>query len=295
MCCDNPIELDCVSSCGNIILPIAITIDHTVKTSFNGSVFNVDFALNQSNYPVLSKENLNEDYTYTFGVYDASGDNVGCYKLSIHPTAICCGDELVSTTNVVADYATFNSDAFLELYIGSGNQYGYECISAEYNGTKLNISNSVMWFDEINLEETPVQIAPRDTIVAHDNVGGILQYSGSWLTFLESLQIADYLTFRSSPFKDFSLNTNKGEKNFPLTEMQIAVSLNGTDWGIYGEGFQIEYSKGATFKFTVKFWYRVGTNDATAISGHTIVFKDDYYSIDGGIVYPANKREIQSV
>ena len=295
MCCDNPTDLGCFSSCGNIILPIASTVDYTVKTSFNGSVFEVDFALNQSNYLVLDKTNLNEDYSYTFGVYNASGTIAACYKLKIHPTAICCGDELISTTNVVADYATFNSDDFLTLFIGAGNQYGYECISSEYNGAALDISTSVMWFDSVDIGNIPVQTAPRDTIAAHDNVGGILQYSGSWLTFLTSLQIADYLTFRPSPYRDFSTTTNKGEKNFPLNEMQATVSVNGTDWGVYGEGFQIEYPKGATFKLTVKFWYRVGTNDATALAGHTIVFKDDYYSIDGGIVYPANKREIQSV
>lgn len=295
MCCDNPIELDCVSSCGNIIIPVAITIDHTIKTSFNGSVFNVDFALNSDNYPVVNKSNLNEDYVYVFGIYDVADTLTGCYKLQIHPTAICCENEMISTTNVVADYATFNSDAFLDLYVGIGNQYGYECIAAEYNGTKLNISSSVMWFDEVNLEETPVQIAPRDTITAHDNVGGVLQYSSSWLTFLDSLQITEYLIFRPSPFKDFSVNTYKGEKTFPWNEIQTPVGLNGSTWSVYGEGFQIELSKGATFKFTVKFWYRVGTNDATAVAGHTIVFKDDYYSIDGGIVYPANKREIQSV
>lgn len=307
MCCDNPIELDCVSSCGNIILPIAATIDHTVKTSFNGSVFNVDFALNQSNYPVLSKENLNEDYTYTFGVYDASGDNVGCYKLSIHPSAVCCGDELVSTTNVVADYACFNSDDYLTNMTGSGRQYGYECILAKYNGESVD-TGSIQWFDSPDIQHVPIQTSPRDTIPFHDTDTGsvYLSYDKNWIDFLNSLPIADNLTFRTSPFTDGVIST-KTVNGTPYTQQRADIYYPTENFGqnshdpiapsahTYGEGFQIESVKGSNFILHIKCWYRVGTNDATAVIGHSIIYRDDSYTVDGATIYPANKREIQSV
>lgn len=308
MCCDNPTDLGCFSSCGNIILPIASTVDYTVKTSFNGSVFEVDFALNQSNYLVLDKTNLNEGYTYTFGVYNASGTIVGCYKLKIHPTAICCGDELVSTTNVLADYACFNSDDFLGTFVGSGNQYGYECIAAKYNGEQVD-TGSIQWFNNVATQQVPIQVSPRDTIPFHntDDPGGDhLSYDANWIDFLKSLPIANKLTFRTSPYTEgvsITKNINGGNYTQQRADINYPYQIFGNtshnpldaNANTYGEGFQIESVKGSNWAFTIKCWYRVGSDDNTAVIGHTVIYRDDSYTVDGATIYPANKREIQSV
>lgn len=306
MCCENPIELDCVSSCGDIIIPLAITADYTIKTSFLGSVFNVDFALNSSSYAVIDKTNLNEDYVYTFGVYNASNVLSGCYQIKIHPSAVCCEDGIISSTHVVADYACFNSDHYLAQFIIDGYQYGYECTFAKFNG-KIYDNIPVQWFALTDINRVPVQVAPRDTISAHDtdNPGTqFLSYDRHWIDFLESLPIAEKLIFRTSPFtegvvKDITYNgtlyaQQRRDANYPkdiFGELSIPIGANGT----YGEGFQIECAKGDQFILTIKCWYRVGTDNDSAVLGHTVTYRDDSYTVDGAILYPANKREFQHV
>jgi hypothetical protein len=90
MCCDSPITLPCITKCDSLVIPMAITDQHTIKTSFNGAMFNIAFLLNASDYAVCNMENMNEDYTYIIGVYDSTGSTVGCYKIEIKPNALCC-------------------------------------------------------------------------------------------------------------------------------------------------------------------------------------------------------------
>lgn len=306
MCCENPIELDCVSSCGDIIIPLAITADYTIKTSFLGSVFNVDFALNASSYAVIDKTNLNEDYVYTFGVYNASNVLSGCYQIKIHPSAVCCEAGIISSTHVVADYACFNSDDFLTQFVGNGNQYGYECTFAKFNG-KIYDNIPVQWFALTDINRVPVQVAPRDTISAHntDNPAtNFLSYDRNWIDFLQSLPIAEKLIFRTSPFTDgviVDTVVNSGtfinqqrDANYPYNN--IGGSSPVDNFGAtYGEGFQIECAKGDQFILTIKCWYRVGTDNDSAVLGHTVTYRDESYTVDGAILYPANKREFQHV
>lgn len=98
MCCDNPIDLGCISSCDDLVLPVAITTSHTIKTTFNGTDITLSFTLVASDHPKVSKTYLNEDYIHTLVIYDASGVEFKCYRLSITPGVGCCGETITPTT-----------------------------------------------------------------------------------------------------------------------------------------------------------------------------------------------------
>jgi len=296
MCCDNPTDLGCVSQCDLLVLPVAVTELFTIKTTFNNAVMELDFAINDDDYAVVSQTDLNENYSYVIGVYNAAGTNVGCYKVRIEPGGDCCTPSTdVSTTRILADYATLNSDTFLSDYTALDRSYGYRCTAAKYNGVSLS-TGTAMTFDSSNIgiATVPVQVAPRDTIPGHDTSNGsfFLQHDANWITFLQSLPIADYLTFRTSPFSGSSNPNPLGQDEwFP----EAIMRLKGppvTDLRLYGEGFQIERNYPSTFSFTIDYLYF--EDNVTETIGHTIVFTDQGYWIDGAKVWPANMRIIQS-
>lgn len=296
MCCDNPTDLGCISQCDLLILPIAATELYTVKTTFNGSVLPLDFALNSDDYPVVSQTDLNENYSYVIGVYNASGTNVGCYKVRIEPSSTCCEPSTdVSQTRILADYATLNSDTFLTNYTALDKKYGYRCTAAMYNGVSLGTGDSVRYgSSDLAIAKVPVQVSPRDTIPEHDtnNVNLHIQYDSNWITFLQSLPIADYLTFSTSPFSGSSqINPLGKDRDFPDAIMG-ALKAPLYDPSIYGEGFQIERNYPSTFSFTIQYLYY--DDLVTETIGHTIRFTESGYWIDGAKVYPANMRIIKT-
>lgn len=294
MCCDDPIELECKSSCQDVILPYAATENHTVKTEFNGALVPLTFVLNASNYPVIDRSLLNENYTHIIGVYNASGTNVACYKITIHPSAICCEGENIQGERFLADYANINSEPFLLHYIGEGYTYGYRCTDASYCGQYV-ANGDEMIFTEVDDQRIPVQTAPRDTIPDHDTNSGSfhLTYDANWITFLESLPIAEHLTFRVSPFTGrHTLGYNHPDHAYPAVIADAGTVDPITEEKVtYGEGFQIEWKKGAKFSFTIEFLYKRG--EYTEV-GHTMTFRDDAYYINGAKVYPANLRTIKT-
>jgi len=296
MCCDNPTDLGCISQCDLLILPIAATDLYTVKTTFNGSVLPLDFALNSDDYPVVSQTDLNENYSYVIGVYNASGTNVGCYKVRIEPSGTCCEPSTeVSQTRILADYATLNSDTFISNYVILGKKYGYRCTAAMYNGVSLGTGDAMSFGSEdLDIAKVPVQVFPRDTIPEHDtdNANQHIQYDRNWITFLQTLPIADYLTFSVSPFSGSSqINPLGQDRDFPDAIMSVKQSVPSTDMNLYGEGFQIERNYPSTFSFTIQYLYF--DDLVTEAIGHTIRFTESAYWVDGAKVYPANMRIIK--
>jgi hypothetical protein len=293
MCCDNPIELECISSCDDLVLPYTVTESFTVKTTFNGAQFNVPFVANSNSKPVLDKSDLNEDYTYIFGIYNSAGTNVACYKIRINPVAICC-DEDTALEKVIMDVVNLNSDTFLTYWAGAGNHYKYQCVACTYNGKQLDLGIAKKC-TSTDLAYVAVQVAPRDTIPEHttDNYPtDFLTYDKRFIDFLNTLEIADYLTFSPSPFGGSNGSGPLADRGYPSSEVEAATDplANNT---LYGEGFQIEYPKDAEFSFTIEFSYSPGTTEY--IVGHTVVYKHDSYYIDGAKVFPANMRIIPNV
>ena len=304
-CCNNPIELNCITKCDLLVIPVAVTSLYTIKTEFNGILINLDFAINNSNYAVIDISELNEDYFYTIGVWNASGTQAGCYKVKIMPSSQCCDTPStdVTTKRILADYVTLNSDNFLTDWVALGKAYGYRCTSASYNGVSVNTGDKMIFSGTENLH-IAVQTAPRDTIPEHDTNNGSfwLTYDKNWIDFLQSLPIADYLTFSTSPFSG-AINTAHEvikDHGYPEDETMI-IATNEVANIVYGEGFMIERNYPSTFTFTVEYIYAEGGAFATVENpygvetvGHTIVFRDDAYFIDGGKIYPANTRVIQA-
>lgn len=151
------------------------------------------------------------------------------------------------------------------------------------------------------IQPTPVQVDPRNTIPAHNNVGGILQHDKNWIDFLNSLPISDHLIFRTSPFRDYSLTNHKGEQYFPKSNVAQPYSLNGNNLVSYGEGFQIEWAKSIEWEFKINFLYVIGGSaigdpkniDPDRIRiGHTVVFNNLFMLIDGAKLYNYNLRTI---
>jgi hypothetical protein len=307
MCCDNPIDLGCKNKCEGIIIPLACTLDYTIKASFNGVNLPIEFSLGASNYPHLDMSDLNEDYTFQIGVFNQLGINVGCYKVKLSGSGSCCEVALSDGFKVLSDYANFNSDDFLANHVGSGYQYGYECEWSKYNDLQLGSSGGITWFDSTDIQRVPIQVAPRDTISAHNTDNPLtlfLSYDKNWIDFLNTLKIATKVDFRTSPFTDgvtvdvvvngiTELNQHR-DANYPSVNLGNANPVD-TYGSTYGEGFQIEYNKGNTFAFKINFYYRNGVDVDSQILGHSIIYRDSSYEVDGAILYPHNTRTIQIV
>jgi hypothetical protein len=308
MCCDNPTKLGCVSICGTLILGISVTESYTIKSEFNGAAFNVGFTINEDGHAVIDKSDLNDDYTYTFAVYDELSILQGCYSATITPQMECCDE--IEGVKTISDYACFNSDAWLTEFVAEGYEYGYKCIAAKYNGDNVGTGETLgneglVWYSSPNILKVPVQESPRDTIAAHTDAGVTgLSYDKNFIDFLNSLPIADFLTFRTSPFtNDVRVDQVFGgptyenqyrDVNYPLTEISQPINIAVVqDGATYGEGFQIEFKKCATWSFIIECWYRDSADqDNTAEIGHTVVYRDNNYVIDGATIYPANTRTI---
>lgn len=122
------------------------------------------------------------------------------------------------STMVVADYPTFNSSEFINTLNGP-DEYSYRCIYAEYNGNLLGNGSLTTYTGATkDIRLVPVQIAPNITIPAHDTLA--LSYDHNWIAFLQSLPIADYLDFDTSPFKDGGGLAGHPDIDYPLSKLQ---------------------------------------------------------------------------
>lgn len=94
-CCQNPTKLGCYCSCDTVTIPLEDYEPNEVYVSFdfngaNRKVLVTD--VSDTGQPLLDLKGMdfNEDYYYTFGVYDrATSELLGCYQIKVSP---CAGD-----------------------------------------------------------------------------------------------------------------------------------------------------------------------------------------------------------
>jgi hypothetical protein len=101
MCCDNPIDLGCFTSCDGIVTNIASTCTqhYTVSYNFNGAVINYSFTDKGNGFVTIPSGFFNDSSSTTFAVYDNAGEQIGCFKakISVGILKIESGDTLTST------------------------------------------------------------------------------------------------------------------------------------------------------------------------------------------------------
>lgn len=196
----------------------------------------------------------------------------------------CCESDL----NIVADYVTFNSDGFL-VGMDPNDEYRYQCTYAEFNGIALPIGSRMDFRgDDIQIDWVPIQTPPFDTIPAH-NVDNGLAYDKNWLTFLNSLPIAGFIQFDTSPFHDNGGTIGYPDLGFPNDEIGSVISLFGDDVSVYGEGFQIRRKQKDTFRFDIEYSYYDHSTQVVTV-GHLISFTHEGMTIDGAFVPKANAK-----
>lgn len=196
----------------------------------------------------------------------------------------CNVSDYYNSEVTIADYATFNSDFFLNTFCIEGRGYGYNCSRAEINGSELGTGDR-MNFYKPDTRRIPIQEGERITIPNHDTdtEEAHLSYDHNFITFLQSLPIAKFLKFRTSPFN--YINAEVVDAGFPTENINGEITEAVTSQAIYGEGFQIEYPKDTTFEIEVEFHYFSGGSWSRQ---HVIKFKHRNYEIDGGDVAAAN-------
>lgn len=87
MCCDNPINLGCVSSCESVTTDFVVTCSgaYTIQYEFNGATISYTMQANEG-FLTIPAGVFNEDYNTTFKVKDMSGQVIGCYKVNVTPS-----------------------------------------------------------------------------------------------------------------------------------------------------------------------------------------------------------------
>lgn len=281
MCCDNPIELTCQSSCDEIVLPVVVLSTAKIYTTFNGVKLPIEFSINSSNYAVIDRRSLNEDYNYTFGVYNAANTQIGCYKLDIKPSATCCTSTFEGD-KIIQDVCALNSNVFLDILITEGGTYGYEMTGITFDGVALPDSERQSYIS-MDVIDIPVQAAPFDTIAEHDEDNKPtkwLTYDNNLISFLSSTPIAAYMDFKVTPF-----GAQKDDRGYPLSIVET-LTIDITDIQteiVYGQGFQQVFPENSRFTFTLKHYYN-------GLLWHQLTYTERGYTVDGGFVYPQNRR-----
>lgn len=297
MCCDNPIKLDCITSCDALILPFAISAGHIIRTSYLGAEFNCEFSINSDGYAIVHKANLNEDYAYVFSI-TLNGVDAACYQIKINPSAICCEKD-DSLEHVIMDVTALNSDNFLNGFCDEiGYGYGYDCAYAIYNEQGIALGDNKALFFSTNVQRIPVQTAPRDTIPDHsvNTEPSHLSYDKNLLDFLQALPSNEKVQFNISPFKGTVNPAGDGstvDSGWPVTILDGVLDPLSTN-KVYGTGLQLEFPKNATFAIKINFIY-IALDGVTETIGHSIIYTEKGYYIDGALVYPANVRIIANV
>ena len=199
----------------------------------------------------------------------------------------------------VSDYATFNSDMWLNTFTTEMKaKYAYQIISCSFNGNPVDMGEK-QTFNTTNQTDVPVQSAPYNTIPAHnidDPYGMHLTYDQNWIEFLTSNPISEFLTFRPSPWKQYLDGGSgyTGEQNYPIDNLRANMFILGefSDITVYGEGFQIDCLLTDTFSIEVEYSYIDHANNEVA--AHTIEFTEAGMYIDGAYI-PAAHTKIYSV
>lgn len=197
----------------------------------------------------------------------------------------CIISDYVNNNVTISDYATFNSDSFLTDLCNLGGAYGYKCINAAYNGNDITVDPAIALFTTVDVDRIPFQTGDRITIPNHNE--DFLSYDKNWISFLNSLSISSFLTFRTSPFNH--INALITDDGYPKDIIEHSLS-DITESPYYGEGFQIEWETGSTFRFTIEYYYQLGHGPLT--KQHTIIFTESGYNIDGADVHNSNMRDI---
>jgi hypothetical protein len=169
----------------------------------------------------------------------------------------------------IADYATFNTDKFLQEFLKTNSKYGYSMTNINIDGF-VYADRLPMYFTSVDSQDLPIQSAPMVTIPNYTN--NAFKYDDNFFKFINAQNITG-LEFIKSPFD------GKADSNYPSNS-----SINSAP---YGEAFSILHKQGITFRFTINYYY-VDANNVEVI-GHEIVYTEANYIIDGGIEYPQNR------
>jgi hypothetical protein len=176
----------------------------------------------------------------------------------------------------IADFATFNSNSYLEDIVAGGGQYGYRCINFFSSGVYTNI-NYTKSFSRTNTKTLDVQIPPYDTIPAY--TVNSFNYDKNWIDFLQDLFTNigwAWMRFNTSPY-----DGKKEQATYPI----------GMQSGVYGEGFQLAWPQNYNWSFEIEYMYdESGTGDWA--TNHTVRFTNDGMYVDGALVSYANGKII---
>jgi hypothetical protein len=175
----------------------------------------------------------------------------------------------------VADFATFNSYNYLESLYFQDTQYRYTCTSFTIDSLAVSTSFA-MQFTRPNQKDIDIQVAPFITIPSYDQIG--FYRDDNWKVFVVALMAAIRLPMivNGSPLDD------KKDTNYPSEQINVNH--------VYGEGFQLAWSKPTTWSFTIDYAYINYLGVVQTL--HTIEFSNDGMTIDGATVACANKTEI---
>lgn len=214
-----------------------------------------------------------------------NNDKVSGAKLTFQISVVngCSIDDYINNQTTLADYACFNSDLFLESLINQGGRYGYQAMSINVNGT-ITPNSPLVMFNAIDRRVVPVQEGDRITIPAYDVEP--LSYDYNWIQFLQDS--VPGLIFRTSPFTNLGTFHDEG---YPVEQINGDLIDPSVEGGVYGEGFQIEWSRGWTFSFAVDFWYHIPGQPSPKKS-HRIVYTETEMIIDGANVPNANQKDV---
>lgn len=108
-CCDNPIDLGCLSSCTPIVTNATATCagSYSIVYHFNGAAVNIPFYQDAPGYVTIPAGYLNESYNGQFRLFDASGELIACYSFTMSPSITLSampttGEILTTTMDVVS-------------------------------------------------------------------------------------------------------------------------------------------------------------------------------------------------
>lgn len=110
-CCDNPIDLGCLSSCDPIVTNATATCagGYSIVYYFNGAAVSIPFYQSAPGYITIPAGYLNESYNGQFRLYDASGELIGCYTFTMSASstvsAMPTDSEILTTTMEVVSTA----------------------------------------------------------------------------------------------------------------------------------------------------------------------------------------------
>jgi len=170
MCCDDIIDLGCVSSCSDIVTNVATVCDftYTITYEFNGALITYTRTYNGNNDFVKIPASLfNEDSSTTFKMYDNNGELLSCYKVRISPGAAV-------NQGGITDYIT--SQTVIEDN-GCSNNIRQYSIFINFNDKNLLQNGSKILLD--------LSIAPTHSYTLVNAIGAAIQLNGLVITIID--------------------------------------------------------------------------------------------------------------